>query len=64
MVNQYLVELDLPRVLTPDFANLIPAQRATVNRLLHNGDIVHVWGISSSTYGAARVSPCREKVAH
>lgn len=39
MVNQYLVELDLPRVLTPDFANLIPAQRATVNRLLHNGDI-------------------------
>lgn len=39
MVNQYLVEIDLPRVLTPDFANLIPAQRATVNRLLQNGDI-------------------------
>lgn len=39
MTNQYLIELQLPGVLTPDFANLIPAQRATVNRLLQNGDI-------------------------
>ncbi len=39
MTNQYLVEIDLPGVLTPDFADLIPAQRATVNRLLQNGDI-------------------------
>lgn len=39
MVHQYLVEIALPEVLTPDFANLIPSQRATVNRLLQNGDI-------------------------
>lgn len=39
MLNQYIVELELPSVLSADFANLIPAQRARVNELLHNGDI-------------------------
>lgn len=39
MLNQYIIELDLPPVLSPEFTALIPAQRAKVNELMHNGDI-------------------------
>ena len=39
MLNQYMVELQLPRVMTSEFTDLIPAQRARVNEMIHNGDI-------------------------
>lgn len=38
-MNQYMVEIFLPHTLTQEFMSLIPAQRAVVNRLVHEGTI-------------------------
>lgn len=39
MLNQYMVEISLPGMLTREFTNLIPAQRARVNELIQAGSI-------------------------
>ena len=38
-MNQYMVEILLPQPLTRDFMSLVPAQRAIVNKLVHEGTI-------------------------
>ena len=38
-MNQYMIDIDLPGVITEDFAALIPDQRATVNALMTEGKI-------------------------
>lgn len=39
MLNQYMVEIELPGVMTQKFMSLIPAQRARVNELMMAGDL-------------------------
>ena len=38
-MNQYMIDIDLPRPLTEEFAELIPSQRAHVNALMADGKI-------------------------
>lgn len=39
-MNQYMVEIALPHVMSEDFLSLIPRQRAHVNALLNEGRIL------------------------
>jgi len=39
-LRQYMVEFKLPEVLTEDFINLIPEQRAKINALMDAGVIM------------------------
>ncbi|MEL6672202.1 MAG: muconolactone Delta-isomerase family protein [Bacteroidota bacterium] len=39
MLNQYMVEFQLPKVIDETFLGLIPEQRARVNELVHEGTI-------------------------
>ena len=39
IMNQFLVEFDLPDTYTENFISRIPAQRATVHRLMREGKI-------------------------
>ncbi len=38
-MNQYMFEIELPGIITDDFASLIPFQRARVNILMFEGKI-------------------------
>lgn len=38
-MNQYMVEVDLPALMTQQFMSLIPAQRTLVNELMSEGKI-------------------------
>ncbi|MEM6347476.1 MAG: muconolactone Delta-isomerase family protein [Bacteroidota bacterium] len=38
-MNQYMVEIDLPALMTQQFMSLIPAQRTLVNELMSEGKI-------------------------
>ncbi len=38
-MNQYMIDIELPRPLTQEFAKLIPGQRARVNVLMEEGKI-------------------------
>ncbi len=38
-MNQYMVEIDLPALMTQQFMSLIPAQRTLVNELMSDGKI-------------------------
>lgn len=38
-MNQYMVEIDLPTLMTQQFISLIPAQRSMVNELMSDGKI-------------------------
>ena len=39
MLHQYMVEFDLPDVMTEEFAALVPQQRSRVNRWMERGVI-------------------------
>ncbi|MEL6591404.1 MAG: muconolactone Delta-isomerase family protein [Bacteroidota bacterium] len=38
-MNQYMVEIDLPALMTQQFMSLVPSQRAMVNELMSEGRI-------------------------
>jgi len=38
-MNQYMVEISLPRQFSKEFVRLIPAQRACINQLFEEGSI-------------------------
>lgn len=38
-MNQYMVEIDLPTLMTQQFMSLIPTQRSMVNELMSDGKI-------------------------
>ncbi|MEL7338850.1 MAG: muconolactone Delta-isomerase family protein [Bacteroidota bacterium] len=38
-MNQYMVEIDLPAMMTQQFMSLVPSQRALVNELMSEGRI-------------------------
>ncbi|MEZ4776806.1 MAG: muconolactone Delta-isomerase family protein [Bacteroidia bacterium] len=40
LYHQYLVDIELPETLTPEFMSLIPEQRAQVNELMNEGTIL------------------------
>jgi muconolactone delta-isomerase len=39
-MNQYMIDINLPEVLTEEFMSLIPSHRTQVNRLLGRGVMV------------------------
>lgn len=38
--HQFMVDIDLPEVMTPEFRSLIPTQRVMVNELMNEGTIL------------------------
>jgi muconolactone delta-isomerase len=46
-MNQYMVEIELPRKMTSDFVQLIPRQRQMVNELLHK-EVITSYTLSSN----------------
>lgn len=40
-MNSYMVDIDLPEELTPEFMNLIPYQRAYITKMMKKGNIAN-----------------------
>lgn len=40
-MNQYMIEIDLPTELSPDFLSLVPAQRTLMNDLMEKRKILN-----------------------
>lgn len=62
-MNQYMVEIVLPEHFTQEFVQLIPEQRACINRLFDEGSIsCYSLSLDRSLLWAVMVAPSTQEV--
>ena len=60
-----MVEIELPGVFTAEFASLIPAQRARINMLIHDGNIKsYTLALDRSRLWVVMVGDDESKIEH